>query len=36
MMEYIKQPIFWVSVVVVAVIVNYVWTQFLGGKGKLA
>jgi hypothetical protein len=33
-MEYLKQPVFWVSVVVVALIVNWVWQKF-AGKGKL-
>jgi hypothetical protein len=34
MSEYLKQPIFWVSVVVVAIAVNWVW-QMVAGKGKL-
>ena len=35
MMEYLKQPVFWISVIVVAVLVNFLWMKFLGGKGKL-
>lgn len=35
MTEYLKQPVFWVSVVVVAVIINYVWQKISGAKGKL-
>jgi hypothetical protein len=34
-MEYLKQPVFWVSVVLVALIVNWLWSKFMGGKGKL-
>lgn len=33
-MEYLKEPIFWVSVVIVAVVVNYLWKMFMG-RGKL-
>lgn len=33
-MAYIRQPAFWVAVVVVAVVVNFVW-QFIAKRGKL-
>lgn len=36
MLQYVTQWHFWVAVVIVAVIVNYVWTHFLGGKGNIA
>jgi hypothetical protein len=32
--EYLKHPIFWVSVVLVALVVNWLWTKF-GKGGKL-
>lgn len=35
MMEYIRQPVFWISVVIVAIAVNWLWRQFFGGQGKL-
>jgi hypothetical protein len=31
---YIKEPGFWVAVIVVAVAVNWIW-QMVSGKGKL-
>jgi hypothetical protein len=34
-MEYLKEPVFWVSVVVVALVVNWLWGKFMQGKGKL-
>jgi hypothetical protein len=34
-MQYISQPMFWVSVVLVALAVNWAWKQFFQGKGKL-
>jgi hypothetical protein len=34
--QYLTHPVFWLSVVVVAIVINYVWMKFLGGKGKLA
>lgn len=33
-MHYIKEPAFWVAVVVVALVVNFVW-QFIAKRGKL-
>jgi hypothetical protein len=33
--EYLTQPWFWISVIVVALVVNYVWVKFGQGKGKL-
>jgi hypothetical protein len=33
-MQYIKEPMFWVAVVVVAVVVNWLWNM-LTQKGKL-
>jgi hypothetical protein len=33
-MNYIKEPMFWVAVVVVAVVVNWLWNMFTQ-KGKL-
>jgi hypothetical protein len=32
---YLKEPMFWFSVIIVAVIVNWVWMKFAGGSGKL-
>lgn len=35
-MQYIKEPAFWIAVVVVAVAVNWLWSTFVSkGKGKL-
>jgi hypothetical protein len=34
-MTYIKEPMFWVAVIVVALIVNYAWKMLFKGKGKL-
>lgn len=33
-MEYLKNPMFWLAVVIVAVIVNFAWNMFTK-KGKL-
>jgi hypothetical protein len=33
-MTYLKEPMFWLAVVAVAVVVNYVW-KAIGKKGKL-
>lgn len=33
-MQYIKEPMFWAAVVLVAVVVNWLWSRFTG-KGKL-
>lgn len=33
-MTYVKEPMFWVAVVVVAVVVNWVW-NFFTKRGKL-
>lgn len=33
-MSYIKEPMFWVAVIVVAVVINFVWNM-VTGKGKL-
>lgn len=33
-MEYLKQPVFWVSVVIVALVVNWLWMKF-GHGGKI-
>lgn len=33
-MEYIKNPMFWLAVIIVAVIVNFAW-NFFTKKGKL-
>lgn len=35
MTEYLKQPVFWLSVVVVALVVNWAYMKFMQGKGKL-
>lgn len=35
-LQYITQWHFWVAVLVVAVVINYVWKKFLGGKGNIA
>lgn len=35
MLEYIKQPVFWISVIIVALVANWVWMKFFSGKGKL-
>lgn len=35
MREYLFHWQFWVAVILVAVITNYVWSRFLGGKGQL-
>jgi hypothetical protein len=34
-MEFLKNPMFWVAVVLVCLAVNYAWSKFMGGKGKL-
>lgn len=34
MTSYITQPVFWLSVIVVAVVVNWLWMKF-GKSGKL-
>jgi len=34
-MHYIKEPTFWLAVIVVAVVVNWLWGKFFQGKGKL-
>lgn len=34
MTEYVKQPVFWLSVILVAVVVNWLWAKF-GKGGKL-
>jgi hypothetical protein len=31
----LKEPMFWISVVIVAVVVNWLWQRFMPGKGKL-
>lgn len=33
-MTYVKQPAFWIAVVLVAVLVNFAW-NFVTGRGKL-
>lgn len=33
-MQYLKEPVFWFAVVIVAVVVNFVW-QMIVGRGKL-
>jgi hypothetical protein len=33
-MQYLREPVFWLSVVIVAVAVNWLWKMFTG-KGKL-
>lgn len=33
-MEYLKEPVFWLSVVAVALVVNWLWAKF-GKQGKL-
>lgn len=33
-MTYIKEPAFWLAVVAVALVVNFLWSKF-AGKGKL-
>lgn len=35
MREYLGHPAFWLSVVVVAVIVNFLWMKLMGKGGKL-
>lgn len=35
MVTYLKEPGFWLAVVIVALIVNYAYKAFFGGKGKL-
>lgn len=35
MKEYLTHPVFWVSVVVVAIVVNWLYKTFMKGKGKL-
>jgi hypothetical protein len=35
MKEYLMSPAFWVAVIIVALVVNFAWTKFAGGKGKL-
>lgn len=32
--EYINKWHFWVAVIIVAVVVNWAWIKFLGGKGQ--
>jgi hypothetical protein len=34
MLTYVKQPAFWIAVVLVAVVANFVWMK-VTGKGKL-
>ena len=36
LMHYLREPVFWLSVVVVAFVVNWVYGKFFAGKGKLA
>lgn len=33
-MTYLKEPMFWLSVIIVAVVVNWLWAKF-GKSGKL-
>lgn len=35
MREYLTNPWFWVSVVVVALVINFAYQKFFAGKGKL-
>jgi hypothetical protein len=35
MKEYLFHPAFWISIIIVAIAVNWVWGKFFGGKGKL-
>lgn len=34
-MHYVREPAFWIAVVIVAVVVNWLWGMFAKGKGKL-
>ena len=34
MTEYISQPVFWLSVAIVAVVINWLWMKF-GKQGKI-
>jgi len=34
-MGYLKEPGFWLAVIIVAVVVNWAWMKFFSGKGKL-
>lgn len=33
-MQYVSQPMFWVAVIIVALVVNFVW-HMVTGKGKI-
>jgi hypothetical protein len=35
MTQYLSQPVFWISVILVALAVNWAWQKFGAGKGKL-
>lgn len=35
MMEYLRHPMFWVSVIIVALVANWLYMKFFAGKGKL-
>jgi hypothetical protein len=35
MMQYLGQPMFWFSVILVALAVNWAYQKFFAGKGKL-
>lgn len=35
MTEYLKQPVFWLSVLVVAFVINWVWNTLLKKQGKI-
>lgn len=34
-MGYLKEPGFWLAVIIVAVVVNWLYAKFFAGKGKL-
>jgi hypothetical protein len=33
--EFLKNPMFWLSVIIVAIVVNFFWAKFARGDGKL-
>jgi hypothetical protein len=35
MKAYLMSPAFWIAVIIVALVVNFVWAKVGGGKGKL-
>lgn len=35
MIGYLKEPGFWLAIIIVALAVNWAWMKFFAGKGKL-